>query len=569
MDRPQSINDLIHPKPGGTTQESRSAEQFQVKMHDIAVKQQERGAAREAAQIGLPYINLKGFPISPDAIGVVPEETALKLRLLCFYRTATSIRIGATDPQGEATKAFVQEVVNRLKTTADLYLISNASFEWAANAYKHLAKPRTVSTGVEITEEKLQQYQEQIKDYPALEKAIQTGSLTDVFTMILAAGIRFNTSDIHIEAEENDVKLRYRVDGILYDAAKLPPATWNRIISRIKLVAGMKMNITSVPQDGRITIKYLNDTIDVRLNTIPTAYGESVAMRLLRASDTMLDLHKLGLWGNAYHQMKKEISRPNGMVIITGPTGSGKTTTLYAVLQTLNKPETKIVTLEDPIEYKLEGINQSQVDASRSYTFAEGLRAIMRQDPDVVMVGEIRDEETAEIAIQSALTGHLVFSTIHTNSAAGAIPRFLAMGVPPFLLAPALNAIVGQRLVRKICPDCKEPLTLPPDMLETITKLLAPIAKDPEHPVDMTKLQFFKGRGCDHCSHLGYKGRTGIYEIMTMGQEMEKIILSGKVSEYTIQDLAIQQGMVTMVQDGLLKALAGITTVEEVFRVAE
>ncbi|MDD5567376.1 MAG: GspE/PulE family protein, partial [Patescibacteria group bacterium] len=276
-----------------------------------------------------------------------------------------------------------------------------------------------------------------------------------------------------------------------------------------------------------------------------------------------------GIRGRAYDWLKREIDRPNGMIITTGPTGSGKTTTLYAILNLLNRPDAKIVTLEDPIEYKLTGISQSQIDVSRDYTFAKGLRAILRQDPDIVMVGEIRDGETAEIAIQAALTGHLVLSTIHTNSAAGTIPRFIALDAKPFLLAPALNSVMAQRLVRRICPNCKVEYQPNETEMEKIKKIISEIPANSGYEVDSGKVKFYKGQGCPKCQKLGMKGRVGLYEIMTMNPELEKSILSGNVSENDLQALAMKHGMITMVQDGILKAIDGITTIEEVFRVAE
>jgi type II secretory ATPase GspE/PulE/Tfp pilus assembly ATPase PilB-like protein len=282
-----------------------------------------------------------------------------------------------------------------------------------------------------------------------------------------------------------------------------------------------------------------------------------------------LAFEDLGLRGSTYQILKKEVERPNGMIITTGPTGSGKTTTLYAIINKLNNEETKIITLEDPIEYRVKGVNQSQVDQSRDYTFAKGLRSILRQDPDVVMVGEIRDAETANIAIQAALTGHMVVSTLHTNDAAGALPRFLSMGVKPFLLAPALNAIIGQRLVRKICEKCKKEVQLDSERIEKIKTLLRDIPSSAEVKIDFNNLKFYQGEGCPACQGLGYYGRIGIYEVLKVNAEVEKAILGGDLSEYKARELSQGQGMITMVQDGLLKALDGITSVEEVFRVAE
>jgi type II secretory ATPase GspE/PulE/Tfp pilus assembly ATPase PilB-like protein len=292
-------------------------------------------------------------------------------------------------------------------------------------------------------------------------------------------------------------------------------------------------------------------------------------MRLLRPSTIALSFDDLGIRGKAFEQLKAQVERPNGMIITTGPTGSGKTTTLYAILKKLNTADTKIITLEDPVEYSLEGVNQSPIDLSKDYTFAKGLRAILRQDPDVIMVGEIRDLETAETAIQAALTGHLMVSTIHTNSAAGAIPRFLSMGVKPFLLAPALNAVIGQRLVRRIDDVCKAETTINADQLKKVKDIMKDFSPEAGVKPDLEHLTFFKGAGCTNCGGSGYKGRMGIYEIFTMTPEIEKVILSGNVSEYQMQEIAVKQGMISMAQDGILKALEGITTIEEVLSVAE
>jgi type IV pilus assembly protein PilB len=454
----------------------------------------------------------------------------------------------------------------------DIYLISSTSFDSAYQLYKRIPKIKKIVSGVEISEKDLIKFAEQLESFQQLQKKVTEVNITDLVTLLIAAALKTEASDIHIEAEEKDIIIRYRIDGVLHTVANIPHKNWEKIISRIKLISGLKLNINNKPQDGRFTIFLTNDKIDVRVSTLPTSYGESVVMRLLKSSAASLEFDRLGIRGKAYADLQREMERPNGMIVTTGPTGSGKTTTLYAILNKLNNQETKIITLEDPIEYKLKGINQSQVDPGRDYTFANGLRSILRQDPDIVMVGEIRDLETADIAINAALTGHLVISTIHTNSAAGAIPRFLAMGVKPFLLSPALNSIIGQRLVRKICQQCKNEDKIDHD---TMTKILNILSKIPVKSAErlteeqLHSLKFYKSAGCPACHNLGYKGRIGIYEIFTMDASVEKIILSGKVSEYDIQDIAVNNGMVTMVQDGLLKAKDGITSVAEVFSEAE
>ncbi|OGH92918.1 MAG: hypothetical protein A2534_00630 [Candidatus Magasanikbacteria bacterium RIFOXYD2_FULL_39_9] len=426
-----------------------------------------------------------------------------------------------------------------------------------------------VTKDLNITDEELEKFKSGVMDFRSLESQFLNVSISDILTLIIASALKVSSSDIHVEAEENGIVVRYRIDGILHDVATLPKEQWKKFISRIKLLAALKINVTDRPQDGRVTLKLSSGGLDVRVSTMPTIYGESVVMRILHSGTKGVTFDELGLRGDAFAKLKKEVERPNGMIITTGPTGSGKTTTMYSILRTLNKPGVKIITLEDPVEIKMEGINQSQVDVSRDYTFAKGLRSLLRQDPDICLVGEIRDLETAEIAIQAALTGHLILSTIHTNSASGTIPRFMSMGVKPFLLAPALNSVIGQRLVRKICAHCQEEDVLSAEQMERVVKNLETLPEVEKKNVDFKNLHFYKGKGCEECSGLGYKGRIGLYEIFVMTKEIEQAILSDQISEYTIQELAVKGGMVTMVQDGLLKSLEKITSVEEVFRVIE
>jgi len=545
------------------------SEKFQEKMHDIAIKEREREVEQVATASGLPYLNVQHFPLNQESLHIIPETDARRLKLVPLLVSEQEVRLGTTDFNNPEVNQYINELKQHRQGHYLVYLISDYGLGLVFKAYAGLAKTRTIVTGVTITEKDIKKYSGTIKDFARVNEMLQKATLTELVTILIAGALELRASDIHVEAEEASITVRYRVDGTLYVTAQIRQQLWPQIISRLKLLAKLKLNITDQPQDGRFTIHLENDTVDVRVSTIPTAYGESVVMRLLRSSSTGLDFDDLGLTGKAYDDLKREVERPNGMIMATGPTGSGKTTTLYAILNKLNQPESKIITLEDPIEYKLKGVNQSQVEHARGYDFAKGLKAILRQDPDVVMVGEIRDFETADIAINAALTGHLVLSTIHTNSAAGAIPRFLSMGAKPFLLAPAVNSIIGQRLVRRICENCKEEHKLESDVLERAKKTLSSISPKSEVKVDLGKLKFFHGKGCAKCSQLGYRGRIGIYEIMTMSPKIEKIIFANKASEVELQEIAVANGMVTMVQDGLLKALQGITTVEEVFRVAE
>jgi type II secretory ATPase GspE/PulE/Tfp pilus assembly ATPase PilB-like protein len=479
---------------------------------------------------------------------------------------------------------MVSELADKYHARVKLYLVSQQSLEKALLIYDKIPNIEQVD-GVQITESDLEKFNGKLKDLNSLNELLKEVGLTETLNLIIAAGLQFSASDIHLEAEEKNIQARLRVDGVLQNAAQMPIDSWSKISSRIKLLSGLKLNIVDKPQDGRFTINLAKDKVDVRVSTIPSTYGESIVMRLLKSASIGLEFEKLGLRGKSFNDLNNEVSKPNGMIITTGPTGSGKTTTLYAILNKLNSPDTKIITLEDPIEYKLAGIVQSQVESQdgsdtvtaqgeikkiNHYTFAKGLRAILRQDPDIIMVGEIRDLETADTAINAALTGHLMLSTLHTNSAAGAIPRFLAMGVKPFLLAPSLNSIIGQRLIRKLCPDCRiEDRVDNQRMTEVMNNLNSISPKSGAKLDDLSNLKFFKAEGCDKCNNLGYKGRIGIYEVMTMTPEIEKMILSGNVSEYELEQKAIEGGMITMLQDGILKAKDGVTSLEEVFSKAK
>lgn len=538
------------------------------KMHALDLDRHETEAQALAARTGLQYIKLKGFPIAPEALSQIPRETAHNYKAVCFLYEVGSFRVATVNPDDSGVRDLLDTIAKRTKAHGLLYVMSEESFRHAFELYDRLPTIRPMKKGVSITGDDLGKFSGSVKSFRELEPRLANANVSDMVTILIAASLEARSSDIHIEAEEGEIAVRFRVDGALVRVATISKDLWHNLDSRVKLVAGLKINIADEPQDGRFTIHLPKEEVDVRVSIIPTSFGESIVMRLLRSSAIGLEFSDLGVRGRAFEQLKREIARPNGMIVTTGPTGSGKTTTLYAVLAALNKPDIKIITLEDPIEYRLEGISQSQIDYSKDYTFAKGLRSILRQDPDIVMVGEIRDLETAEIAIQAALTGHLVLSTIHTNSAAGAIPRFLAMGVKPFLLAPALNSLMAQRLVRKVCPDCK---TLDELDAETVDRVEALIAALPSAEASQVKrpLQFWKGKGCAACFDLGYHGRIGIYEIMDLGPEIEKIVLSGQVSEYAIAELAAKAGMITMAQDGILKALDGITTVAEVFSVAE
>jgi len=483
---------------------------------------------------------------------------------------------------------------------------------------------------VEIASARFAKLKKEVSNIPKLKKKIEeflTASVTELVEIILTGAICLEASDIHIEPEETQAKFRIRIDGILHDVMNLNPKTYKSILSRIKLLSGLKLNVADRPQDGRFTISIsratakgreedlssltsqslepetpgskedqgysknirsssrrrdgrrnlflrpsppfaaLGYTIEIRASALPAEYGESIVLRLLNPK-SLIEIEALGLRKDLIEIFKQEIKRPNGMIIVTGPTGSGKTTSLYAVLKRINKPEIKIITIEDPVEYHLGGLSQTQVDPPKGYTFASGLKSIMRQDPDVILVGEIRDLETAEIACQAALTGHLVFSTLHTNDAAGAIARLVDLGVKPISIAPALNMVVAQRLPRKVCKKCAKSVPALPADLKKIKKGLAGVKKEILPP------SFFQARptipqvkGCKFCNFTGYKGRIGIFETFLVDDQMEKFILT-LPSIVAMKELAIKKGMVLMNQDGLIKVLEGTTTLEEIERVA-
>jgi len=423
---------------------------------------------------------------------------------------------------------------------------------------------------VTISQERITEIQNEAKNISELEEKIKkslNASATELLEIILVGAIYLNSSDIHIEPTEENAKIRIRVDGVLHDLIILDLQIYKTLVSRIKLLSHLKLNVTNRPQDGRFTILMAETTIEIRVSTLPAEYGETIVLRILNPKN-LIEIEALGLRKDLVEIFEKEIKRPNGMIIVTGPTGSGKTTTLYAILKRINSPEIKIITIEDPVEYHLKGLAQTQVDPTRGYTFASGLRSIMRQDPDVILVGEIRDLETAEIACQAALTGHLVFSTLHTNDAAGAIARLIDLGVRPISIAPAINMVVAQRLPRKVCKNCVEFAPPSPLQLKKIKSGLSNVKKEilPPSFFDQ-KIKIPIAKGCKNCNNTGYRGRIGIYETFLVDDEMEKFILTSP-SIVAMRELAIKKGMILMQQDGLIKVLEGITTIEEVERVA-
>ncbi len=434
-----------------------------------------------------------------------------------------------------------------------------------------MEKRDKITEEITIPETLASEIERKIRNLPSLKEEIRFNlekDTSEFLNIIMAGGISLGTSDIHIEPTEEDAKIRIRVDGVLQDVIVIKREIYNKTLSRIKLISGVKLNVENKPQDGRFSILYPGEkrsySIEIRMSTLPSEYGETVVMRILDPRK-LITLDKLGLRKDLEEIFKREIKRPNGMIIVTGPTGSGKTTTLYAFLKYIRNPGIKIITIEDPIEYHLDGISQTEVSPDKGYDFANGLRAIVRQDPDAILVGEIRDLETASIGLQAALTGHTVFSTLHTNDAAGAIPRLQALGEKPVNIAPGLNVIIAQRLIRRLCPRCKEEIEMSENLFNIIDSELKKISKD-LHPAYFKGMTIYQTKGCKECSFTGYKGRLGVFEALVVDDEIEDFIFSNP-STSEIKKMAIEKGMITLKQDGFIKIIRGETDKEEIERV--
>jgi len=519
----------------------------------------------EAAKImDVPFIEIKGKEIKKETLNLVPPPIAQTHNIIAFDKNSSEIKLATLDPQDIQTIEFLHR---KTGLTPKVYLTNPDGIRDAIRRYH-----ADLESDVAITQ--LAEGEEAGEG--DLKKAAEELPIINIVNSVLEHAVYEGSSDIHIEPTEKAVTVRYRIDGILHNVMSLPKTVKSGIIARIKILSNLKIDEHMKPQDGRFKIKIQDEKLAFRVSIIPVYDGEKIVMRILHEGQKPLTLDELGFLPRPQKLVEQAISKPHGTIMVTGPTGSGKTTTLYSLLGMLNKPNVNITTIEDPIEYHVDGINQSQINPKADFTFASGLRAFLRQDPDIIMVGEIRDQETAEIAIHAAMTGHLVLSTLHTNDAPTTIPRLLDMGVPPFLVAFTTNIIVAQRLVRKICEKCKKEFHLEKKAISelqkaTDVKKLSTLFKN--HNIKLKKgernlesISFYHGEGCRHCNKTGYKGRIGIYEVMEIDEAMIKKI-NEHASAAEIKSLARKSGMVTMLEDGLTKAKQGITTIEEVLRV--
>jgi type IV pilus assembly protein PilB len=599
-----------------------------------------------AKSIGTEFVEIAALTIPKDLLNKLPERVAKRYSAVVFGEDEGHLKVAMSDPDDVEA---VQSIQKQCGYDIQIYLASPGDISGALEQFKE-GLSTEISKAIKETEDEVSIDKEELGAETSADKVesiISEAPVARAVNILIEYAIKSRASDIHIEPRENYVQVRYRIDGILHDTMTLPKALMNSIISRIKILSNLRIDEHRIPQDGRIKINMAGNNISLRVSTLPVMDGEKVVMRLLDESTRALTLEELGYKGQALVAIERSLKKPHGMLLVTGPTGSGKSTTLYSVLSSLNTIGVNISTVEDPVEYRIQGVNQTQVASKVGMTFASGLRALLRQDPDIIMVGEIRDGETAEIAVHSALTGHVVLSTLHTNNAAGCLPRLLDMEIEPFLIASTVNAVIGQRLVRKLCPHCVEAYTPDENVIEEIiddfglrkdflvgaknaapakvepaktepaatslgerkiavpagleltkASILDKMAADPDivnrsaseaeeialrNTIFLTEderakkdtkatkpgalnLTLYRSKGCNKCDNTGYLGRMGIYEVLEMDEEIGKLIVSRGSSE-DIADVAIKNGMITMQQDGFLKALEGITTVEEVLRV--
>jgi type IV pilus assembly protein PilB len=511
----------------------------------------------------IPLKKFEPKEISPEVLKEIPEETANFYKIIPISKKEKTLEVGMVYPEDLDAIEAIKFLARKKDLEIRIFLITISDFKKALEQYR--AKREEIEEALKELEKELKVEKEK-PTITELERVVEEAPITKAVASILRYGIEGESSDIHIEPFKDKLRVRYRFLGKLYSSLFLPIKVHPAIVSRIKILSDLRIDETRIPQDGRFSIMLAGRKIDFRVSTFPTAMGEKVAIRILDPKVGLKKMEELGLSGRNFEVLKKAIKKPFGMILVTGPTGCGKSTTLYAILQKLNQEGVNIVTLEDPIEYLIEGINQSQIRPEIGYTFATGLREVLRQDPDIIMVGEIRDKETAELAVHAALTGHLVLSTLHTNNALGVIPRLIDLGISPFLIPYSLSLAVAQRLVRRLCDKCKKEVKPTKEIRDLI---LEEVEKLPEKEKEKIKIpqnfKIYEAVGCDECHGIGFSGRIGIFEVLEMTKNLEEIILK-EPSEAKIMEEARRQGMITMRQDGILKVLNGITTIEEVLR---
>lgn len=553
----------------------------QIKLTNTLREQEEEELVKTLAstRYRIPYIDLTKIMIENIALSLVPESLAKSLGLAPFALKGKELSIGVQAPERKEVVNFL-EILKNKGFTIELYMVSSKSVKKVLDRYEEVSQAERVKAGsLDISAEVLEQKIKEIKTIQDVELEIkntgdnsQTHRITNILEVVFAGAIALGVSDVHIEPQEENTTIRFRLDGVLHNVIVVDTSTYWLINSRIKLLSGMKLT-KGRAQDGRFSIYIGGAEISMRTSIMPGAFGEGIVMRILNPKSIEVELEDLGIEDKLFKIVSREIEKPNGMILITGPTGSGKTTTLYSFLRRIKSEENKVITIEDPIEYHLSGITQTQTNEAQEYSFAEGLRSALRHDPDVVMVGEIRDNETATIAVESALTGHLVFSTLHTNNSAGVIPRLIDLGVNPKILSSALSMAIGQRLIRKLCKHCKKERELNEEEKNIITTVLKAAETDGKdikaYGIDMAQpMKLFDPVGCAECNGIGYKGRIGIFEAVLSDEKMQELMPQNP-SETEIRKLARTQGILDMKEDGIIKALKGVTSLVEVKSVVD
>ena len=512
----------------------------------------------KASLYNIPYLDLGKVPASPEALATLPQEVAERFKVfpVLVDKKDNKLNLAMADPLDLTAIEFVEQKTgfNIKPYAADPSKID----QFISTRYATTLAREVTEALKEVAPEKREAEKIEISGVGVIREE----KVAEIVRHLLDFAVRARASDIHIEPQEKVTRVRYRIDGILQEKLTIPKALHEALISRIKILSGLKIDEKRIPQDGRFNFKESGEEVDLRVSSLPTSWGEKIVMRLLKKTGGIPDLPELGLRGRALKNLQDTILRPHGIILICGPTGSGKTTTLYSIIQRINTAQVNIITLEDPIEYKIPGVNQVQVNPAAGLTFASGLRSFLRQDPDIILVGEVRDQETADLAIQASLTGHLVFSTLHTNDASGALPRLLDMGAEPFLLSSSMTAIVGQRVIRKIHEKCKYSYTPEPKIIEEMKNVLGSLWPEKK------EIKLFKGKGDADCNNSGYFGRIGIFEVLPVTEKIAKLILE-RTPAAAIEKQAREEGMITLKQDGYLKVLEGISTIDEVLRVAQ
>ncbi|MEK7194506.1 MAG: ATPase, T2SS/T4P/T4SS family [Patescibacteria group bacterium] len=537
-------------------------------------KEEEEAATDLSAKYGIQYLDLTVHPVNIDALRVIKEEEARAFQIAVFNIIDKKIQVGVLSPESDKTKEAVETLKSR-GYAPEIFMVSHASLEKVWDRYKDLSYSfETKSGALDVSNEEILEVMKKIKHVPDIQ-ALITDLLTQkkayrvskILEIILAGGVALQVSDIHLEPSELDARLRYRLDGVLTDILNFDKETFDLLLSRLKLVSNLKLNVKEKAQDGRFSIRLSDSAVEVRVSLLPGENGESVVLRILSPESTLVTLDDHDLHPKLLAIIKREIRKPNGMILTTGPTGSGKTTTLYAILKEIYSPEIKIITIENPIEYHLKGIVQTQTSDESGYTFAEGLRSALRQDPDVIMVGEIRDAETAATAVNASLTGHMVLSTLHTNNAAGTFPRLLDLGINPKVISSAINIAIAQRLVRKLCEKCKKEAPLEGETKKLFDKVLDGIA-DKDYLKDVQREKMWTAVGCPSCNNTGYESRLNVFEAILVNDKIEKAVTDNP-SEREIEAAARDQGLLNLVEDGFLKILAGLTSLDELRRVVD